>query len=215
MPSKTSNEDTPHLPLTDKSIYIFGPQRLQNEMMSRALEEETGASCFCGQDISSLDDEEINRDSLILLDCREKNIKNLLAALPRARIALFNVTKGMGIEEDCAGYKVMGVFYHDDPLQRFLKGVCSIFNGELWFSREIMTRFVINNKEIFSTKVKDLLTQREIEILSLIAVGAKNEDIAEKLFVSANTVKTHVYNIFKKIDVTNRLQAALWAAKNL
>ncbi|MCK4790270.1 MAG: helix-turn-helix transcriptional regulator [Desulfobacteraceae bacterium] len=56
---------------------------------------------------------------------------------------------------------------------------------------------------------------KEIEILSMVAFGAKNEQIADKLFISPNTVKTHVYNIFKKINVPNRLQAALWAAKNL
>ena len=71
------------------------------------------------------------------------------------------------------------------------------------------------NRDIFSNKVKDLLTQREIEILSLIAVGAKNEDIAEKLFISTHAVKRHIHNILKKINVANRLQAALWAAKNL
>jgi DNA-binding CsgD family transcriptional regulator len=49
----------------------------------------------------------------------------------------------------------------------------------------------------------------------MISVGAKNEEIADKLFISPNTVKTHIYNIFKKIDVPNRLQAALWAAKHL
>ena len=77
-----------------------------------------------------------------------------------------------------------------------------------------MTRVVLD-KEIFSPTVKEILTHREIEILSLLAVGAKNEEIADKLYISTNTVKTHIYNIFKKINVTNRLQAALWAAKNL
>jgi LuxR family transcriptional regulator of csgAB operon len=59
------------------------------------------------------------------------------------------------------------------------------------------------------------LTPREVEILAMVAVGAKNEEIAEKLHISPHTVKTHIYNIFKKIDVPNRLQAALWAASNL
>jgi DNA-binding CsgD family transcriptional regulator len=48
----------------------------------------------------------------------------------------------------------------------------------------------------------------------MVASGATNEQISDRLFLSRHTVKTHVYNIFKKINVTNRLQAALWAAKN-
>jgi len=49
----------------------------------------------------------------------------------------------------------------------------------------------------------------------MISAGTKNEHIADKLSISPNTVKTHIYNIFKKINVPNRLQAALWAANNL
>jgi DNA-binding CsgD family transcriptional regulator len=49
----------------------------------------------------------------------------------------------------------------------------------------------------------------------MIITGLKNEEIANRLYISAHTVKTHIYNIFKKINVPNRLQAALWAAKNL
>ena len=49
----------------------------------------------------------------------------------------------------------------------------------------------------------------------MVAVGVKNEEIADRLCISPHTVKTHIYNIFKKIGVPNRLQAALWAAQNL
>ncbi len=59
------------------------------------------------------------------------------------------------------------------------------------------------------------LTRREIEILDLIADGFSNQQIADELFISPHTVKTHLHNIFKKINVKRRLQAALWAAKNL
>jgi LuxR family transcriptional regulator, positive regulator of biofilm formation len=48
-----------------------------------------------------------------------------------------------------------------------------------------------------------------------VGSGAQNDEIAEKLFISPHTVKTHLYHIFKKISVPNRLQAALWVAKNL
>jgi DNA-binding CsgD family transcriptional regulator len=59
------------------------------------------------------------------------------------------------------------------------------------------------------------LTRREREILDLIADGFSNQQIADELFISPHTVKTHLHNIFKKINVKRRLQAALWAAKNL
>jgi len=59
------------------------------------------------------------------------------------------------------------------------------------------------------------LTRREREILDLIANGYSNQQIADELFISPHTVKTHLHNIFKKINVKRRLQAALWAARNL
>jgi DNA-binding CsgD family transcriptional regulator len=60
-----------------------------------------------------------------------------------------------------------------------------------------------------------MLTERETEVIALLSIGASNEEIAEKLCVSPFTIKTHLYNIFKKVGVPNRFQAALWAAKNL
>ena len=61
----------------------------------------------------------------------------------------------------------------------------------------------------------DLLTVREIEVIQMVAAGYSNSRIAEELFISPQTVKTHLYNIYKTIIVPSRLQAALWAVKNL
>jgi len=80
-----------------------------------------------------------------------------------------------------------------------------------------MSRCILEDKGRVKAQPRDTqgLSPREIEILSLITVGATNEEIGDRLCISTNTVKTHVYNIFHKIKVPNRLQAALWAAKNL
>ena len=59
------------------------------------------------------------------------------------------------------------------------------------------------------------LTERQTEILALVAVGATNEEIADQLCISPYTVKTHLYKIFRKINVPNRIQASLWAAKHM
>jgi DNA-binding NarL/FixJ family response regulator len=60
-----------------------------------------------------------------------------------------------------------------------------------------------------------VLTSREREILCRLACGAKNKEIAADLCISLHTVKTHIYKIYKKINVSDRLQAALWAATYL
>ena len=67
----------------------------------------------------------------------------------------------------------------------------------------------LSHKDLFLQKVKQFdLTDREEEVLLYISQGLKNTEIAEKMFVSINTVKTHIKNIFVKLDVRNRIEAA-------
>lgn len=215
--------------LRDKSIRVIGPRRLQNELMALFLHRETGARCTGVEDpsrLSAKDIREIRDSGLILLDCLDRNAEGFPGALESdlektlrgCRVALFNIRAGQGIEEKGLGHGVKGFFYEQDPPERFPRGVRAIFDGELWASREIMAKYIAKDPRRDSMpKEKDpsLLSPREIEILVMLATGARNGDIAKGLFISPNTVKTHVYNIFKKIGVPNRLQAALWAAKNL
>ncbi len=58
------------------------------------------------------------------------------------------------------------------------------------------------------------LTQRELEVLQLVAQGATNMEISQILYISPHTVKSHVIHIFNKLGVNDRTQAAVWAAKN-
>jgi DNA-binding NarL/FixJ family response regulator len=57
----------------------------------------------------------------------------------------------------------------------------------------------------------DILTRREVEVLRQVAAGLPNREIADQLFISEKTVARHLTNIFTKLDVESRTQAAAWA----
>lgn len=74
-----------------------------------------------------------------------------------------------------------------------------------------MRRHEKNNRNL--QKAEDVLTAREIEVLQLMAEGATNKDIGKRLFISEKTVKNHINNIFRKMDVADRTQAVLDAIR--
>jgi LuxR family transcriptional regulator, positive regulator of biofilm formation len=208
-------------------IYILGPIQLQNSLMASFLERTTGAKCFSIENVSGLgksDDGDFQERKLVLWDCFGKNMQEFFleykANAQRISfvdsVALFNIPQGLGIEERIMPLGVQGFFYREDSLEKVAKGVKTIFKGELWVSRSIMSRYIKkgNNEKSLLKEGNSILTAREAEILAMVASGATNDQIAEKLFLSPHTVKTHLYNIFKKINVPNRMQAVLWAAKN-
>ncbi len=182
-----------------------------------------------GQEICDIcfpDDVKRNRQPrLVLLECHEEHPNSVLGPVESQAnqkfseyyLALFNVRDGLGIEERCVWLGVRGVFYNHDSLPQFLKGVRAILSGQLWLSRQVMSRCILENggKDSPSKTDSSVLTPREAEILAPLAVGATNDEIADKLCISPHTVKTHLYNIYQKINVPNRLQAALWTTKNL
>ncbi len=95
------------------------------------------------------------------------------------------------------------------------KAIHSVYNGEMYIEPELKS--VLNETmSIRDTAVDRLndLTRREIDVLKLLAEGLFNKEIASRLNISERTVKNHVSNIFKKISVSDRTQAAVFAIKN-
>ena len=214
-------------PYKNRQIIILGPANLQNELLAYVLQTELGPRCRIVEDIEELtgqvDTEAEQR--LLMVDCAGRNIKKTLEDLRQGllssetpiTVALFSLQHGRAIEHNALQFGVRGFFYEHEKLPLIMKGVDTLFGGEIWLSRDILVEVATNNtkKRVPSMESKAGLTSREMEILALVSVGANNEEIADKLFISPHTVKTHLYHIFKKINVPSRLQAALWAAKNL
>jgi len=100
-----------------------------------------------------------------------------------------------------------------DQLIDTIKGVAK---GESFIPPKLMARVFqeFNRLSSDSGDENHGLTKRELEVLELVAKGDNNKSIAEKLFISEKTVKNHLTNIFQKLEVTDRTQAALYAIKN-
>lgn len=108
-----------------------------------------------------------------------------------------------------------GFILKDSDFDTLKKAIFSVYSGETYIEPSLMPLLnsSLAERDVLKEKVSDL-TRREMEVLKMIASGAFNKEIALTLNISERTVKNHVSNIFKKIGVSDRTQAAVFAIKN-
>ncbi len=198
---------------------------LQNELLTSYLEEKMGAECRQYEKIGA--GFGLNSTSglveIVLIDCQNDESFNPWSTfglnqdidLQKLCLIFYNVHPEADIEQPAMLFGVRGIFYYGESFKIFPKGINAILAGELWFSRKTLSQCFLSNQADgrVPTDLSACLTFREKEILFHLAAGAGNQEIASTLYISLHTVKTHIYNIFRKINVKNRLQASLWAAK--
>lgn len=107
---------------------------------------------------------------------------------------------------------VNGYVLKDSESAVLKTAINAICQGET-FIQPSLTPLLKASVEKKQTKISTDLTKRELQVLELLAEGLFNKEIAERLFISEKTVKNHVSNIFKKIGVADRTQAAVYAIK--
>ena len=86
--------------------------------------------------------------------------------------------------------------------------------GETVLEPEVTTKMMSRMRKNAVTALHDQLTDREMEVLLLMAKGKANQEIADELFIALKTVKTHVSNILGKLEVQDRTQAVVYAFQN-
>lgn len=99
-----------------------------------------------------------------------------------------------------------------------IEAIRSVYRGQSYIQTN-MTKELVKEFNRITLHEKDksdenTLTSREVEVLELIAEGMINKEIAKQLYISEKTVKNHVSNIFKKLNVSDRTQAAIYAFKH-
>ncbi len=106
-----------------------------------------------------------------------------------------------------------GVVLKQSASDLLIKSIHKVAGGEIWLDKrmtsEVMKAF--SKSAETGRREKPLLSDREKEIVQLVAQGYRNREIGEKLFISEQTVKNHLHNIFDKLGVSDRLELALYA----
>jgi LuxR family transcriptional regulator of csgAB operon len=210
-------------------IHVVGMNKLQNDLLLSFLKEKTGFSGKCIKKLESvtpIQKENHESPQFLLLDWSSFSSENIWIDIEswknsnscKCFFAFCNVDPGVEIEKLALRNNIQGLFYKNDPLNIIPKGIFAILNGDLWYSRKTLTKCILDRnppKDFSEHAAYSNLTIREREVLILMASGCSNKQVATELCISSHTVKTHVYNIYKKINVDSRFQAALWAAKHL
>ena len=211
-----------------RHIYVVSTSRFERELIAEYINANTGAMWFHVENLESIPVSNQNvplGKKMILVDTSAMTRDDLLELLSSKGweshahnlMALFNLQHDYAIEKIALKFGARGFLYHDDHAEDLISGICTINTGEIWISRRILSEFVQDDScsRGLLEPNNHSLSEREVELLRALSVGASNEVVANQMGISPHTVKSHLYNIFQKIDVDNRIQAVLWAQKNL
>jgi NarL family two-component system response regulator LiaR len=141
-------------------------------------------------------------------------ITEIKEAIPEARIL---VLTSFATDEDVfpaikAG--ALGYLLKDSSPHELLRAIWDVYNGRLSLDRSVAQKVMQELRQPLKLPLtEEPLTQREVEIMKLVAEGLTNQDIADRLVVSERTVRAHVSNILAKLHLANRTQAALYALR--
>ena len=106
-----------------------------------------------------------------------------------------------------------GYVLKDDAPEMLVRAVRSVAKGEEWLSPRVVKTLMRSVRRPANVAMADL-TQRELEVLRLVARGLKNDEIAASLVISGQTVKNHINSIFSKLGVDSRVEAVLFAIRH-
>jgi NarL family two-component system response regulator LiaR len=170
-----------------------------------------------------------NQPDVVLMDVNLPTISGIEAAkvikerLPGCRIIIFTSDELeevaiAAVEAKCDGYCLKGI----DVLQ-LCTAILAVMDGGMWLDPSIARKLIdayvgqalptLKASVPSSNVVRDSLSERELEVLNCVVDGLSNNEIAAKLFLSPQTVKTHLSHIMEKLSASDRTQAAVKALR--
>lgn len=164
---------------------------------------------------------------VLLLDLRMPNLDGLstLQALQhtqrRTRVIVLTASDDKNEFVQAMKLGCSGIVLKQTAPDLIVKSIRKVYAGEIWLDSHttaaVMRQFATSQEaasggvQVSKGRERSPLSQREREIVALVAQGYKNKEMAEKMFISEQTVKNHLHNIFDKLGVSDRLELALYA----
>ena len=140
-------------------------------------------------------------------------------AVPSAKIIMLTISDEEADLYDAIKAGAMGYLLKEISIEEVASAVRAVYNGQSLISPSMASKLLTE----FATMVRKdderqqvptpRLTDREMEVLKLVAKGMNNRDIAKKLFISENTVKNHIRNILEKLQLHSRMEAVVYAVR--
>lgn len=162
------------------------------------------------------------RPDVVMLDARLPGVsgaeacRQLTAAHPDIPVLIVSTYSDDRLVEECIRAGAKGYVIKDIQRLSLKESIRAVREGGGAVSPAIAAK-VLNRlrtqEELVSTESSNPLSHTQLEILRLIAAGFSNREIASRIHLSENTIKSHIQEIFRKLDVGNRVQAALKASK--
>lgn len=160
-------------------------------------------------DVLLLDMQMPKKDGLEVLKLAKEKDENI-------KVIMLTVENDNNIIKNAINYGADGYMLKDSAGTEIVDAIKTVYEGEKYIDKSLVS-FLFSDVKKKEKKIKsilDTLSKREIEVLLYISKGYGNKEIGEKLFLSEKTIKNYATNLFRKIDVQDRVQATILAIQN-
>jgi two-component system, NarL family, response regulator NreC len=207
-------------------VFITDDHELYLEGLVLLLNKQTGieviGSAFTGEGLlSQLPNKDID---ILLLDVHlpdigeEELLLKIREVQPSLKILYLTIMRGTRYIHKLLKYDIQGYLLKNTNIAELTQALVTVAEGNKYFSKEInildTNQDFRNTVTIEDKKVDEILSKREIEVLTLICKEYSNSEIAKKLFLSVSTVETHRKNLIAKLGVNNTVGLVKFALKN-
>ncbi|HEX3250966.1 MAG TPA: response regulator transcription factor [Pyrinomonadaceae bacterium] len=147
-------------------------------------------------------------------------IPQLRASAKTAPVLVLTGLRNSEVHQQAVQLGAMGVVLKEDAADRLIKAIRKVYEGEVWLDRlslgSLLSQLSTRDKASTDPEKRKIssLTDRERQVITLIATGLKNKQIAERLFISHTTVAHHLSSIYSKLGVSDRLELVVYAFAN-